>query len=92
MTGLTGIPCEMAHECRKEFDQILERLEKGDDSFQKHSEALHRADIELAELRTNMNNLVKSMDQLTKGIWGMVLSIAATGIAFVIWFIQGKGG
>ena len=83
---------DMRSECRKAFEQIYDRLDKGDDSFQKHSDAIHRADIELAELRTNMNNLVKSMDQLTKGIWGMVMAIAGTGIGFVIWFIQqGRG-
>ena len=82
----------MRAECRKAFEQITERLDKGDHSFKEHSDAIHRTDIELAELRTNMNNLVKSMDQLTKGIWGMVLAIAGTGIGFVIWFIQSSRG
>jgi len=42
---------DMRSECRKVFEQIYDRLDKGDDSFQKHSDAIHRTDIELAELR-----------------------------------------
>ena len=83
---------DMRAECQATFSRIFERLESGDESFREHRDALHRTDLELTELRTNMQNLVKSMDGLTKGIWGMVMAIAGSGVGFIIWFIQQSGG
>lgn len=82
--------CEMRQECRMKFDLIEERLKEGDDSLRSHREQIHQTSIEMAKLQTHMDNLVNSMNNLTRGIWGMVMAIAGSGIAFVIWFIQSR--
>ena len=72
---------EQRDECRDNFRRLWERLEKGDDTMKEH-------DIGLAELRTNVTNLTKSMDALTKSIWGAAVTAATLGVGFIIWFIQ----
>jgi len=74
---------EQRPDCKDIFQRIWDRLDKGDDKFSEH-------DIGIAELRTNMNNLIKSMDAQTKSIWGMVVTVATIGVGFIIWFIQNQ--
>lgn len=38
-----------------------------------------------AELKTGLKQVVKSMDLLTKTLWGL---IGGTGVGFIIWYIQ----
>ena len=78
----------MRQECKSNFDRIEERLDNNAQSFREHRDAIHANDIQLTELKTNMNVLVKSIESLTRGIWGMVSSLAIMGLGFIIWFIQ----
>lgn len=80
----------MAPECKYRFDKIDERLEQGDRTFNEQQKNIGQHSVELAELRTNTNNLIKSMDAQTKAIWGMVMAVASIGIGFIIWFIQAR--
>ena len=85
----------MKDECREAFNRIWKRLEQGDDSFRATREQAHKHDVEITELRTNMNNLVKCLDSqtqamtnLTKSIWGILVTLLMVGLGFIIWYIQ----
>lgn len=75
-------------DCEQEFIRIWNRLSTGDSKFDGLVQTDHAQDLQIKELQTNMVNLVKSISNLTKAIWGMVLSIAGIGIGFIVWYIQ----
>lgn len=79
---------EKRHDCQLEFDRLWERLSKGDEKFNGISTTNHQTDIRLTKLETNLINLIKSMGNLTKSIWGAVTVMASIGIGFIIWYIQ----
>ena len=77
--------CEHMNDlCKEQFRQIHNRLEDGDRILNNHT-----ADI--AETKANVNNLVKSMQSLTKALWGVCGTTLATLLSFLIWYIQGIG-
>lgn len=47
--------------------------------------ALEKADAEFA---IRLENLVEKIESLTSWIKALVLSIVATGVGFIIWYIQ----
>lgn len=79
---------EKRRDCQLEFDRLWERLSKGDEKFNGISSTNHQTDIRLTKLETNLINLIKSMGNLTKSIWGAVTVMASIGIGFIIWYIQ----
>jgi len=79
---------EQRPECREDFARIWKRLDAGDSRFARNEEEIHRQDVESAELRRDMSHLTKSMDGLTKALWGVVVSFLLLGAGFVIWYIQ----
>jgi hypothetical protein len=48
-------------------------------------------DVEIGVLKTNMENLTKGLDRLTKAIWGLVVMVMGTLAGFFVWYIQGLG-
>jgi hypothetical protein len=73
--------CEMNPECRERFEKIDTRLDKGDDEFKEHGE-------KIVELKTDMAHLTKSLDGVTKALWGVAVSIAMTLLGFLVWYVE----
>jgi hypothetical protein len=77
----------MEHEinafCRERFDKIDARLEKGDNEFRDHGE-------KIVEIKTDVSHLTKSLEGVTKALWGVAGAIMATLFGFLLWFIQTK--
>lgn len=72
---------EMHEACKERFREIDKRLDEGDKVFTKHT-------TDIAVLQTNTNALIKSMNGLTKALWGVCGTIIATLFGFFIWYIQ----
>lgn len=72
---------EMHEACRERFRDIEERLNDGDRIMTEHT-------TEIAVLKTNMSNLIKSISGLTKALWGVCGTILATLFGFFIWYVQ----
>lgn len=68
-------------ECATQFERIWEELDDKGKKITEHGE-------DITGLKTNMVNLVKSMDKLTGAIWGMVGTVIALLVGFVLWYIQ----
>ncbi len=75
-----------AREVRPECEWRLTHLEDRVDNI---DEALSGANVDIAVLKSEVCGLVKSMDRLTKGIWGMVAAILTLIITMVITRVMG---
>jgi hypothetical protein len=74
---------EILPSCKERFDSIYERLEKGDDESREHGE-------KIIKVETNVDNLTKSLNGVTRALWGVASAIGMTLLGFIIWFIQTK--
>lgn len=72
---------EMHEACKERFRDIEERLNDGDRIMTEHA-------TEIAVLKTNMSNLIKSISGLTKALWGVCGTTLATLFGFFMWYIQ----
>lgn len=69
------------HEVRPDCDRRITHLEDRVDNI---DEALSSTSVDVAVLKSEVCGLVKSMDRLTKGIWGMVAAVLTLIITMVI--------
>jgi hypothetical protein len=76
---------EIRDECRTWRDGIERRLEEVEAVGK--SVAVH--DVDIGVLKSNMENLTKGLDRLTKAIWGLVVMSLGTLVGFFIWYVQG---
>lgn len=67
--------------CAERFKRNDARMEEAEDTIKEHS-------IDLASLKTNVANITKSLDGVTKALWAVALSIMSILFGFVIWYIQ----
>lgn len=72
--------CDSAY-CRKRFETIERRLDLKSVMLDKHN-----ADIEV--IKTDMAHLTKSLNALTKALWGVAGTTVAALFSFFIWYIQ----
>lgn len=72
---------EMHEPCRERFREIDKRLDEGEKIFSRHT-------TEIAVVQTNMQNLIKSMNSLTKALWGVCGTTFSVLIGFFVWYIQ----
>ena len=72
---------EMHEPCRERFREIDKRLDEGEKIFSRHT-------TEIAVVQTNMQNLIKSMNGLTKALWGVCGTTFSALIGFFVWYIQ----
>ena len=72
---------EMHPSCRERIAAIDRRLSDGDKILSQHT-------TEIAVLKTNMSSLIKSINGLTRSLWGVCGTITATLFGFFIWYIQ----
>ena len=76
--------CNNAH-CRERFEQIEKRLDMKSVLLDKHN-----TDIEV--LKSDMAHLTKSLNALTKALWGVAATTGATLLTFFVWYVQTLGG
>jgi len=76
---------EIRDECRTWRDGIERRLEEVEAVGK--SVAVH--DVDIGVLKSNMENLTKGLDRLTKAIWGLVVMCLGTLVGFFVWYVQG---
>jgi len=74
---------EVNENCKDHFNRIDKRLEDGDTKLDDHSNKITRLDA-------NVANITKSLDGLSKALWGVSASIVAGLFAFFIWYVQTK--
>ncbi|MBE7048670.1 MAG: hypothetical protein E7393_04800 [Ruminococcaceae bacterium] len=67
--------------CKERFEAIERRLEKGDGVLKAHT-------TDIAVLKTNMENLTKSLSALTKALWGVCGTALASLFGFFMWYIE----
>lgn len=72
---------EMHEQCKERFKAIDDRLNEGDKLMSEHT-------TEIAVIKANMNSLIKSINGLTKSLWGVCGTIVATLFGFLVWYIQ----
>ena len=72
---------EMNQSCKDRFDKIDERLEKGDNEFKENG-------TQIIELKQDMRYISKSLDRVTKALWGVALSIGMALLGFFIWCVE----
>jgi len=74
---------EVNENCKDHINRIDKRLEEGDTKLDDHSNKITRLDA-------NVSNVTKSLDGLSKALWGVSASIVAGLFAFFIWYVQTK--
>jgi hypothetical protein len=72
-----------------------ERHKAVDRTLAEHGELLKSHDEKIGELTTSdarnttqIDNLVKSISNQTKAIWGLVMAVLATLAGFFVWYVQ----
>lgn len=73
----------MLESCKEKFMAIEDRLQKGDDVSRQHGESI-------IEVKADVSNLTKSLEGVTKALWGVAAAIGMSMLGFIIWFIQTK--
>jgi len=76
---------DIRDECRTWRDGIERRLEEMEGVGR--AVAIH--DVDIGILKTNMENLTRGLDRLTKAIWGLVVMGLGALAGFFIWYVQG---
>lgn len=76
---------DQRQECGREFEQL--RLSVA--TLEADTVAQGKA---IARVEANIVNLTRSLDRLTAAMWGIVVSIAAFGLMFIVETLRSKGG
>ena len=70
--------------CAEKFDLIEKRLNI-------KSDLLDKQGIAIEVMKSDMLHLTKSLDALTKALWGVAATTLATLLSFFIWYVQSGG-
>lgn len=73
--------CNQYNYCKEKFDMIERRLNS-------KSEMLDQHQTDIGIIKTNVDNITKSMGALTKALWGVAGTTLATLLSFFVWYIQ----
>lgn len=67
--------------CKEKFRGLEKRLDDGEKLISEHT-------TDIAIVQTTVSALVKSMNGLTKALWGICGTTLATLFGFLLWYIQ----
>lgn len=67
--------------CRERFASLERRMNI-------KSEKLDECTTDIEVLKTDMGHLTRSLNALTKALWGVAASMLAVLLGFFIWYIQ----
>ena len=78
------MPCdEMRGECERKFDDLEKRVGEA-------GSGVGNAKLDIVRLETKVDSLIKSMNSLTKALWGICGTTVATLFGFFVWFVQNR--
>jgi hypothetical protein len=80
-----GAEHDIREECKTWRDEIVRRMEEAEAVGKK----VNVHDVDIGVLKTNMENLTRSLGGLTKAIWGLVVMVLGTLVGFFVWYVQG---
>lgn len=72
---------EVNEACKDRFRKIEDRLDEGADETKAQGK-------QLVEISTNLKNVTKSLDSVSRALWGVVSASFVILFGFVIWYIQ----
>lgn len=81
---------QQQNNCNSEY--CTERFETIERRLNVKSELLDHHNTDIAVLKTDMAHLTKSMNALTKALWGVAGSTIVTLVTFFVWYVQNLGG
>jgi uncharacterized coiled-coil protein SlyX len=73
---------EIKEVCKERFLRLEHRMDI-------KSEHLDQCEVTLATIQRDIDYLTKSLNALTKALWGMAGTTLATLLGFFIWYVQG---
>lgn len=76
---------KVCNERHKAIDQKITEHEKRLDEQEKELGGVLTAS---ATNTADIKHLTKSLDALTKALWGFITTIALTAVGFLIWYVQ----
>lgn len=68
--------------CKEKFDLLDRRMNA-------KSALISRHETEIEVLKSDLLHLTKSLNGLTRALWGMVSTIIVSLFSFFIWYIKG---
>ena len=72
---------EMLACCEEKFCSIENKLEQSSEKFELHGNRM-------TGLEHDVSHLTKSLDGVTKALWGVAATIGTAVVGFVVWAIQ----
>ena len=78
----------MRPECKEELRKLHERIDKRGEEIKDIQDNLHNNEIEITKVSEDVLHIAKSINGLTKALWGVAASTMATMFGFLIWYIQ----
>lgn len=79
---------EIKQICIDKFEAIEAHLTRIDDRLAAGDRTINRHNTDIAVLQSNVNSLIKTMNSLTKALWGVCGTTVATLIGFLLWYIK----
>lgn len=78
----------MRAECQAEFKKLHDRIDRKADEVKKVKENIHDNEIEITKVSEDVQHITKSINGLTKALWGIAGSTMVTLFGFLLWYIQ----
>lgn len=75
--------------CALKHEAIDKHLEMNDKRLDVHGDRLDKLEIGQTRTDTIVENLCKQIESLVVAIKWLIGGIATTGVAFIIWYVQG---
>ena len=75
-------------ECQVEFEKIHKRIDKRDETLTEQENEIKEHGLSIARISEDVIHMTKSINGLTKALWGVAASMMATLFGFVLWYIQ----
>ena len=78
----------MRPECQAEFQKLHDRIDKKSEELKEQSKSIHDNEVEITKVSEDVQHMAKSINGLTKALWGVAASLMATMFGFILWYIQ----
>lgn len=78
----------MRPECVEEFKKLHERIDKRGEEVREVQNTVHDNEIQITKVSDDVQHITKSINGLTKALWGIAGSTMATLFGFLLWYIQ----
>lgn len=79
---------QMRTECKEEFEKLHRRIDKRDKMLNGQDDELKKHGVAIAKISEDVAHVTRSMNSLTRALWGLAGSMMVTLVGFVLWYIQ----